>query len=103
MVSGTILMFFVAALVEVGVWATSYLVLGALQGLETSLYYSMVTFTTLGYGDIVLPDRWRLLSSFEAANGIIMFGWTTAVVMAVVQRAFASVLKRIHEKRDARG
>lgn len=103
MVCGTILMFFVAALIEVGVWATSYLLLGALQGLETALYYSMVTFTTLGYGDIVLPDRWRLLSSFEAANGIIMFGWTTAVVMAVVQRAFASVLKRIHEKRDARG
>jgi len=43
-------------------------------------------FTTLGYGDVVLSDRWRLLSSLQAANGIIMFGWTTAIVLATVQR-----------------
>jgi hypothetical protein len=48
----------------------------------------MVTFTTLGYGDVLLDDRWRLLASFEAANGIIMFGWTTAIVMAVVHRIY---------------
>ena len=62
-----------------------------------------VTFTTLGYGDIVLPDRWRLLSSFEAANGIIMFGWTTAVVMYVVQRSFSKVPEHIHRKRGPSG
>ena len=42
----------------------------------------------LGYGEIVLDERWRLLASFEAANGIIMFGWTTAVVVAVVHRVY---------------
>ena len=81
-------------------WAAVYLALGALQELETSLYFSVVTCTTLGYGDIVFTDRWRLLSSLEAANGIIMFGWTAAVVMAVVQPTFASMLKRIHQKRE---
>jgi len=103
MVSGTILMYFSAALVEVGMWAAAYLTLGAVQGGENSLYFSMVTFTTLGYGDIILPERWRLLASFEAANGIIMFGWTTAVVMAVVQRTYAKVIERIHGKRGSSG
>jgi len=99
MVSGTILIYFSAALVEVGMWAAAYLTLGAIQGLENSLYFSMVTFTTLGYGDVILSEQWRLLASFEAANGIIMFGWTTAVVMAVVQRTYAKVIDRIHSKR----
>jgi len=48
----------------------------------------MVTFTTLGYGDILLDEQWRLLASFEAANGILMFGWSTAIVMAVVHRIY---------------
>ena len=50
----------------------------------------MVTYTTLGYGDIVLHERWRVLASFEAANGIIMFGWTTAIVMAVIRQVYFS-------------
>jgi voltage-gated potassium channel Kch len=88
-------MFFAAALIEVGLWGGAYLAIGAVEDAETSTYYSMVTFTTLGYGDVVLSERWRLLSSLEAANGIIMFGWTTAVVMAVVQRSFGKVLRNI--------
>jgi hypothetical protein len=48
----------------------------------------MVTFTTLGYGDVLLDERWRLMAAFEAANGIIIFGLTTAVVVAVVQRVY---------------
>ena len=66
------------------------MVLEAIQGFENAFYFSMVTYTTLGCGDIVLDERWRLLSSFEAANGIIMFGWTTAIVIYVVQRVYAT-------------
>ena len=84
----TILVMFVVALLEALAWASVYLVLGALKGLEQALYFSLVTFTTLGYGEIVLDERWRLLASFEAANGIIMFGWSTAIVMAVVHRVY---------------
>ncbi len=87
-VSSTILILFIVALLECLAWAVAYLPLGALKGLEQALYFSTVTFTTLGYGEIVLDERWRLLASFEAANGIIMFGWSTAIVIAVVQRVY---------------
>ena len=63
-----------------------YRTLGALSDLEEALYFSTVTFTTLGYGDVVLQPSWRLLASFQSVNGIIMFGWTTAVIVALVQR-----------------
>lgn len=85
-VSGTVLIMFLVSLVEVLIWACTYLVLNAIEGLEKAVYFSMVTFTTLGYGDVLLDERWQLLASFEAANGIIMFGWTTAIIIAVVQR-----------------
>ena len=88
LVSGVVILMFLASLLEVLVWAVTYLALNAIQGFEQALYFSMVTFTTLGYGDVVLVERWRLLSSFEAANGIIMFGWTTAIVIAAVQRIY---------------
>jgi hypothetical protein len=64
------------------------MLVGALQNFEPALYFSMVTFTTLGYGDVLLDDRWRLMASFEAANGIIIFGLSTAVVVAAVQRVY---------------
>ena len=87
-VSGIVLLMFLASLIEVLVWAVVYLWLNAIEVVEQAFYFSMVTFTTLGYGDVVLQERWRLLASFEAANGIILFGWTTAIVMAVVHRVY---------------
>jgi hypothetical protein len=86
LISGLVLVMFFAALLEAGVWAVAYLKVGAIPDLETALYFSTVTFTTLGYGDVTLDTGWRLLSAFQAANGTIMFGWTTAMVMAVIQR-----------------
>ncbi len=83
LIASVVLMMFVAVLVESAIWAAIYVAVGAISGFEPALYFSMVTFTTLGYGDIVLPDVWRLLASFQAANGIIMFGWTTALIVAV--------------------
>jgi hypothetical protein len=90
-ISGIVLLMFLASLMETLVWAITYLALNAIEGLEKALYFSMVTFTTLGYGEIVLDEQWRLLASFEAANGIIMFGWTTAIVIAAVQRIYFGV------------
>ena len=87
-VSAAVLIMFFATLIEVAIWAIGYLALGAIEAREAAVYFSMVTYTTLGYGDITLNEHWRLLSSIEAANGIIMFGWTTAVVIAVVQRLY---------------
>ncbi|MHC4991381.1 MAG: potassium channel family protein [Planctomycetota bacterium] len=87
-VAGLVLVMFAASLIESGMWATAYLLVGAIGGVEEALYFSMVTYTTLGYGDVTLEPPWRLLASFQAANGIIMFGWTTAIIMAAVQRIY---------------
>ena len=83
LIASVVLMMFVAALIESAIWAATYVVVGAISGFEPALYFSMVTFTTLGYGDIVLHDGWRLLASFQALNGIVMIGWTTALIVAV--------------------
>jgi len=87
-VGALVLMMFVACLVEAAVWGTIYVAVGAIEGLEPAMYFSMVTYTTLGYGDVVLEGQWRLLGSFEAANGIIMFGWTTAIIVTAVHRVY---------------
>jgi hypothetical protein len=89
-VCGVVLLMFIVSLLEVLVWAVTYLTLNAIDGFEKALYFSMVTFTTLGYGEIVLDEHWRLLAASEAGNGIIMFGWTTAIVIAAVQRIYFS-------------
>lgn len=83
-----VLWLFLATIVEVWAWAGLYLLTGAVKTLEEAVYFSTVTFTTLGYGDVVLDPSWRLLSSFEAANGLFLFGWSTALVFAVVQWIF---------------
>ncbi len=97
-VIGTVLMMFAACLAEVSLWAAAFLLVGAISKLEPAVYLSTVTFTTLGYGDLVLDEPWRLLASFEAVNGIILFGWTTALVIAIVQRAYAPVLQHVQRE-----
>jgi hypothetical protein len=77
--------------VEIIVWAGTYRVLvpvSELADFETAVYFSFVTFTTLGYGDITLSDGWRLLSGIQALNGILLVGWSTALMFTVVQKAW---------------
>lgn len=83
-----ILMMSVASFIEALAWAFTYMYLEAVQNFEEALYFSIVSFTTLGYGDVTLSDEFRLLGSLEAANGIIIFGWSTAITVAVVQKFF---------------
>jgi hypothetical protein len=90
LIVGAVWLMSAATLVEVLVWAWTYILLGEFNAIEPALYFSTVTFTTVGFGDVVLGDRWRLLSALEAANGIIMFGWTTAIVIYAVQRVYGS-------------
>ena len=86
--AGLVLLMSLAGYLESMLWAGFYWGVGALAEFREALYFSLVTFTTLGYGDVTLDDEWRLLAAFEAANGIIMFGWTTAIIVAAVQRLF---------------
>ena len=87
-VSGAVLLMFLVTILEVLVWTAAFLFIGALESFEPAFYFSMVTYTTLGYGDVLLTNEWRLLGSFEAAHGVIMLGWTTAIVIAIVQRVY---------------
>jgi hypothetical protein len=80
-----------AAYVEAGIWALFYWHDGALATFDDAIYFSLVTFTTLGYGDITLSPEWRVVGAFQAANGIILFGWTTAIIVTVGQRVFAGL------------
>jgi len=78
-------------LIEIFLWALAYLFVlptNELPTMESALYFSAVTFTTLGYGDITLDSEWRLLSGFEAIDGILLIGWTTAFLFAVLQRVW---------------
>jgi hypothetical protein len=94
-----VVIMFLGSLLEVLVWAAVYLSFNAIEGVERAVYFSMVTYTTLGYGDVLLTEGWRLLGAFEAANGIIMLGWSTAIVIVVVQKVYFS--SQLDEERSA--
>ena len=79
-------------IVQIVLWAGLYHVFGAVRDFEEALYFSGVTFTSLGYGDVVLKGRIRLLAPLEAANGLMMFGVTTALFIAAVQRSIGKWL-----------
>ncbi len=82
---------FLAVVTEALIWAQVYLwnpYIDALPDIETALYFSMVTFTSVGYGDIVLDGSWRILASIQGANGVIIFGWTTALIFSYIQRIY---------------
>ena len=63
---------------EVLLWALTFVQVGVFDSLEPAFYFSLVAYTTLGFGDVVVPTEWRLLSGFSAANGFLLFGWSTA-------------------------
>ena len=91
LVSLLTLWMFLAIVIEVWIWALLYLydpLITTLPDIETAFYFSMVTFTTLGYGDVVLTGQWRSLASIQAANGVIIFGWTTALIFYFIQRIY---------------
>jgi hypothetical protein len=87
--------------VEILLWAGTYLLVAGAEiaSSEAAIYFSAVTFTTLGYGDITLSSEWRLLSGFEAINGILLIGWSTAFVFAVLQRTWTGFAERNDEEK----
>jgi voltage-gated potassium channel Kch len=77
---------FAVLTVEVWLWAVCYLVIGAFPDFATGLYFSTVTFSTLGFGDVLPPKDWRLFSALEAVNGFLLIGWSTAYLIAASTR-----------------
>lgn len=71
---------------EIWGYAALYAAVGATADFETALYFSTSTYTTIGYGDVLLARGWRLVGAIEGANGIILLGWSTAFFVAMVGR-----------------
>jgi len=78
---GTLLLLHLA---EAIVWALFLVWIGGLPDLETAMYFSLTSYTTVGYGDVLLSPRWRLLGPIEAAVGVLMLGWSTGILIAVI-------------------
>ncbi|MCR9213893.1 MAG: potassium channel family protein [Proteobacteria bacterium] len=74
---------FAAHTIEAWIWAVFYWLSGDVKSFTEAIYFSTVTYTTLGYGDIVLTDEWYVTSSLQAVSGIILFGWSTAFLVNV--------------------
>lgn len=72
---------------EVVTWSLAYSLLGAAPPGADLLYFAFVNYTTLGYGDVVPVERWRLLGPMAAMNGVLLFGWSTAVIFEVLRQA----------------
>jgi hypothetical protein len=75
-------------LLEIGAWGAMFAWNGAFPDVPSALYFSAVTYTTTGYGDLVLAPQWRLDGGIEALTGILMCGWSTGFFMAVVSRLY---------------
>jgi hypothetical protein len=74
-----------AHLIEIALWAEVFVLCGEFPYFGTAYYHSAVNYTTLGYGDVVMTPHWRFLGPLEAANGMLLFGVSTAMVFALVQ------------------
>ena len=75
---------------EMSAWAAVFAWVGMLPDFETALYFSLKSYTTVGYGDVLPPLSWRLVGPIEAAVGVLMLGWSTAMIVAAVQRIYGT-------------
>jgi len=71
-------------ILETSLWATYYYLRGHFGNFETALYFSLTSYTTIGYGDVLLPQRWRLLGAIEGVTGVLLCGISTAFIFAVM-------------------
>jgi hypothetical protein len=88
-------------LLEIAVWGLFFVWRDAMPDMPSALYFSAVTYTTTGYGDLVLPQEWRLLGAIEALTGILMCGWSTGFFFAIVSRIHtdgAEATTRLHNQ-----
>lgn len=79
--SGLALLLMLAHMIEIGMWAFTFLRLDLFSSWEQALYFSAVSYTTLGFGDVLLPEDWGLLAGASAANGLLLFGLSAAFLI----------------------
>ena len=95
-VGGVTLLALLAHLLEIAIWAALYEACGEFAGFGPAFYHSAVNYTTLGYGDVVMSPFWKLLGPLEAADGMLLFGVSTATIFAVMQRLFRTRSEAAH-------
>ena len=78
------IMIFVIHAAEIWLYALLYVLLGAIDNFEVALYFSTSTYSSVGYGDVVLGEDWRILGAIEGATGLIMIGWSTAFLVSLL-------------------
>jgi hypothetical protein len=88
----TVSVLMVTHALEVIVWSLAYLMVDAAPAGADLVYFAFVNYTTLGYGDLIPLERWRLLGPITAMNGVLLFGWSTAVIFEVLRRTLARTL-----------
>ncbi len=81
---------------EVLVWSLAYAIFDAAPQGADRVYFAFVNYTTLGYGDVTPVARWRLLGPMTAMNGVLLFGWSTAVIFQVLRRTMLSDVRYSH-------
>ena len=86
----TVLVLMTTHAAEIVVWALAYSLVDATPEDADRVYFAFVNYTTLGYGDVVPVRRWNLLGPMTAMNGVLLFGWSTAVIFEVLRRTMAS-------------
>ena len=82
------------------IWAAFYHGLGFFGNYETALYFSLGTYTTIGYGDVLLPQKWRLLGSLEGISGVLLCGLSAAFLFTVVNALFQFRIQRMNRETD---
>lgn len=96
-VAVTVSFAFAAHLIEIALWALLFMMCGEFSAFGNAFDHSAVNYTSLGYGNVLMTPSWRFLGPLEAANGLLMFGVSTAVIFAVIQRL---LLTRFVDLRD---
>jgi hypothetical protein len=94
----TVLVLMVTHALEVTVWSSAYSIVDAAPPGADLVYFAFVNYTTLGYGDVVPVERWRLLGPITAMNGVLLFGWSTAVIFEVLRRTLARLEISSHDQ-----
>ena len=88
-ISVVLIILFVGHLFQIAIWALLFMFLGEFADFMTAFYHSAVNFASLGYGDIVMSEKWRLLGALEASNGVLMFGLSAGTLLAAMTNLFA--------------
>ena len=88
--SATVSFLMAAHFAEVLVWALAYAIVGAAPEGADLVYFAFVNYATLGYGDVTPVKEWLLLGPMTAMNGVLLYGWSTAVIYDVLRRAMAA-------------